>query len=153
MAGIVGLVITWFTFRRAKSAKEAAENAARLAHANIQFFDSISQLSIAIAGMEEIKRHYHTKAWPIVADRCSTLRNQLIIIRAGNARLSDAQQTTLQKAIANLRDAERKIDSARDPDKIKIPKLPELISDDLEQLLSLLIELRKTASGDKHGNQ
>lgn len=151
-AGIAGLLVTFLAFWKAKRAHEAATDAAKAAKASMYLFDSISQISIAIAALEEIKRHYYAESWSLVADRCSSLRRLLIITRSSNPNLNEAHQTTIQNAITHLADIEKRIDRSAGKGDVKIPKLPGVISDNLDQLLRVLIDLKTSATGDENGN-
>ncbi|WP_341910385.1 hypothetical protein [Ferrovibrio terrae] len=151
-AGIIGLLITALAFWKAKRAQEAAAEAANAVRSSMRLFDSISQLSIAIASLEEIKRHYYSESWMLVSDRCASLRRLLVVTRSSNPHLTDSQKTVIQNAVSNLAEIEEKIESRSGKAGFKISKLPRIISDNLDLLLEVLIELKTAASGENNGN-
>jgi hypothetical protein len=142
---IVGFVVTVVNVMRSKSAAERAEAAANEARRMMRAYQTVSDLSAAIAIMEEIKRLHRLGQIDPLLDRYGALRRALIRVRKMAPALSESMQTQIQSAIMTLSTIEGIVERARaegsSPD---IVELNRWLSMEIDSLYSVLIGITIT---------
>jgi hypothetical protein len=148
---IVGFSATLIGVFRSKRAAVLAQQAAQSARDSIRLFDAITNFSTAISILEEIRRiHRQNDPGALLGlpDRYSTIRKHLILLRASPMVLDDAQHAAIQNALVNLADIEKRVERAlASKNAINPAKINAIISDDIDNLLVVLTEL-KVDQGD-----
>lgn len=155
LTGIGGIVISLvgFTFTvtgvvRSRSAAERAEQAAKETRQSIRLLDTVVEFSAAITALEEIKRLHREANWPLLPDRYAHIRKLLANLRTAKVDLSDTQKTVVQQALANLRQIEDLVErSLKNTNQLKPARFNMLISDDIENLLVVLNDLKAMTVG------
>ena len=98
--------------------------------------------------MQEIKRLQRDAAWPVLLDRYSTLRANLITIRAGRPSLDEKHKTVIQGAISQIKMIEEKVERALETNqKPNVAKLNAVVADQLDNLSEVLGALRSSEDG------
>ena len=160
LTGVLGIVISligfWVTVAgvvRSHRAAEQAAAAARSARESIRLFDTVVDFSSAIATLEEIKRAHRQAAWSMLPDRYAAIRKLLITLRAANGDLSEGHLSLIQNAIANLQDIEASVERALiSPGALKPAKFNALLSEDIDNLVAVLTELKASKTGERNGD-
>jgi hypothetical protein len=147
---LVGFAITVIAVRKSRSAAQAAAQAARDTASKIRLLESVVDFSAAIAILEEIKRLQREKLWMHLPDRYATIRKLLITLRGTNSNLNDGQESVVQRAVTNLRDMEEAVERFLGGGAaVKAPKFNSIISQDVDDLLAVLIELKAAQGGTR----
>jgi hypothetical protein len=106
--------------------------------------NAVQGLNDAMVVFQDIRRLHRLKAWPVLPDRYTSLRKELIAIRGRTPGLSEAQQAELQGAVQQLSilesEAEKAIEGSELP---KIHSMNEVVSKQIDRLAILLTELQK----------
>jgi hypothetical protein len=155
LTGIVGIAISLIGFgltalgvMRSRRAAERAEEAARAARDSIQLFDTVVDFSAAISILEEIKRAHRHELWVLLPDRYAAIRKLLISLRTSNVDLSNDQKSAIQSVLVNLHDIERAVERGlQNPSNLKAAKFNSLLSDDIDNLVTVLAELKAAKTG------
>lgn len=139
---IVGFLVTLWNVRRSKSAAERAESAASEARSAIRSYQTVSDLSAAIAIMEEIRRLHRIGQIDLILDRYGTLRKALVGVRQLAPALSEVMDTEIQAAITMLAAMEDVFERASaegsSPD---FPALNRLLSGHIDRPHAVLLEV------------
>lgn len=139
---IVGFLATVWNVRRSKSAAERAEAAAIEARTAMRGYQTVSDLSTAIAIMEEVRRLHRIGQIDLILDRYGTLRKALVGVRQLAPFLSEAMDREIQIAITTLASMEDVLERASSegssPD---FPELNWLLARDIDRLQAVLIEM------------
>jgi hypothetical protein len=108
-ASVIGLVVTVIGFAvtihnvlRSKHAAEQTKREVDRVRGELSRRDAIADIATVLTTMEEVKRLHRQQAWAILPDRYSSLRRQLISIKASLRNLTDPQKAALQGAIQAL---------------------------------------------------
>jgi hypothetical protein len=147
LIALVGFAITIWNVRASRAAALRAEEAANHARRAIRFFDLVTEISAAIAAMEEIRRLHRDGAWRILPDRYSGLRRSLVTIRGSSTDLTADQRTRIQAAITYLANLEKRVEISleRDQPPDLVANWNERVSRHIMELHSLLLELKEKA--------
>lgn len=149
--GVVGFGITFFQLWRTKKAAIAARRAAEATKTRLRSLDAALEVSSSIDKLEEIKRHHRGNNWAILPDQYSSLRRKLSRTRKLCEGLADEQQAVFQGSITQLKAMEGKVETAlTKKDVPKAAPLNKIISNELDKLNELLIELKMKMEGDNH---
>lgn len=143
--GIVGFCVTIVGVYKAKNAAESAARSASEARESLIRSSTISELSVAIAGMEELKRlHREGAPPPRLIELYSSLRGKLIVIRTSTPSLNDTQRKQLQAAISQLAGLEESAErSIADGTPLgDVPKTNRVVTKQMDKLAELLASLR-----------
>jgi hypothetical protein len=133
---------------KSKNAAQRAEEASRQTRESIRLLDTVVDFSAAIAILEEIKRAHRQEQWVLLPDRYAAIRKLLILLRASNAELSNSQKSVIQGALTNLSDIERAVERGLvNPASLKPARFNAVLSTDVDNLLTVLAELKATRSG------
>jgi hypothetical protein len=143
---ILGFVITISNTRKSKTAAEEARDAVVKVRTDLSKIETVSDLSIAITLMEEIKRLQMQSSWMTIPDRCSNLRKNLISIKSNYPNLSIDQKTALQNAIQQFTTIETLVVKALNDNKSPTDplKLYRIVSLQVDNAYQLLIDIRNT---------
>jgi hypothetical protein len=145
---VIGFTVTVVGVLRSQSAAERAEKAARETRDSIRLLDTVVDFAAAISTLEEIKRLHRQADWPLLPDRYAHIRKLLITLRATNIDLNDSQKTVIQSALANLYSIENAVERAlENPSQLKAAKFNALITTDVDNLLTVLSELKAARIG------
>jgi hypothetical protein len=158
LSGILGILISFVGFgltiynvSKSKSAARAATVAARDIRRSIQLYDALADISAAVVYLEEIKTLQRSKNWLLLLDRYGALRKRLITVRERNPYIRDDHRTKIQAAMTTLAQLEKSVDTAlshgRQPEGVR----SYLLSTNVDELHSMLIELQSNASSDEDG--
>ena len=112
LVALLGFTLTIYHVHKTKWTAQRAYDTAKEVKEDIKTVDTITQLSSAIAIMEEIKRLHRNKAWEILLDRYSSLRKRLITIKKSYPSLSHDYEKKLTNAIMHFSTIEAYIDEA-----------------------------------------
>jgi hypothetical protein len=154
-ASVVGLFLSFFGFGftiygvyKSKSAAQRAEQAAQSTRDSIQLMDTVVDFAAAISILEEIKRLHRTGQWPVLPDRYAALRKILVTIRASSPKVSDGQLAAIQNALTNLYQLEAAVErNLNNPSGLKAAKFNAVISKDIDELISALMQLKAMETG------
>jgi hypothetical protein len=105
----VALVVTIFTFGRAKTAAEAAKEAVREARKRSTWGDSVADFAAVLQVIEEIKRLHRQKAWIISLDRYSVIRRHLVSLQTSALGITGEQRSLIGSAIEQFRTMEQTV--------------------------------------------
>ncbi len=145
---VVGFIVTILGVFKSKSAAERAAKAADDTRDSIRLLDTVVDFSAAISILEEIKRMHRQRSWSLLPDRYASIRKLLISLRSSGETLTDAQSAIIQNALVNLRAIENQVErSLENADGLKPAKFNALISDDVDNLLTVLNELKAAKVG------
>ena len=141
---IVGFVVTVWNVRRSKSAAERAEAAANDARRMIRGYETITDLSAAIAIMEEVKRLHRIGQIEPLLDRYAALRKTLTDVRKLSPSITQPMDQALQNAVTTLFAVEEIVESARaakmEPDFVQ---LNQRLSRDIDELYNVFVDLKR----------
>ena len=147
MASVVGLCFTIWAVWRAKAAAERARDAAEEVRRQISSFDTIADVSAAIAILDEIKRLQRLQAWDIVLDRYSVLRRHLVRIEQSDSAVTDAQKNAVARAMSQFRIMEKKVETARVASAPSSPadliRFSQIVSAHIDTLERVMMEIRR----------
>lgn len=139
---IVGFVLTVWNVRRSKSAAERAEAAANEARRAIRGYQTVSDLSSAIAIMEEIRRLHRRGEIDLILDRYGSLRKALVAVRKLAPDLDEPTDTEIQAAITTLASMEEVLERASvEGSSADFPALNRLLSGHIDRLQAVLLEV------------
>jgi len=148
LASVLGFALTCLFAWRAKTAAERARDAAEQVRAQLSRFDTIAELSTAIAIIEEIMSLQRTQAWEIVwdivLDRHTILRGHLARSLAGIE--SEALRSAIRSANSHFRIMVGEIERARtEPQQSKLDTAAfnQRLADQVEVLEKVRIEVKK----------
>ncbi|MCJ2091438.1 hypothetical protein MKK67_02780 [Methylobacterium sp. J-072] len=157
LTGVIGLAISLFGFAatlvgvyKSKTAAERAEQAARSTRESIRFFETVVDFSGVIAMLEDIKRGHRQEQWLLLLDRYAAIRKVLVTLRAANVDLSADQQSVIQSALANISIIERDVEAGlNDPSSLQSAHFNQIVSQDIDRLLTVLVEIKSAQTGDR----
>ncbi|BBP57788.1 hypothetical protein [Pseudomonas sp. St316] len=157
-AGLLGLVISlvgfFVTIRTSLKTRTAAAQASAAVESirgDLRKGDTVADFSSALAIMDEIKRMHRSTNLHLLPDRYSQLRRFLVSIRSSNPLLSDADQGTIQNAIAQFSASERLVERALEGKGVmSTAKMNSLVSKHSEAIQELLVRVKSeiTKGGD-----
>jgi hypothetical protein len=73
--------------------------------------NAIQGLNDAMRALEDIRRLHRLQAWPVLPDRYTSLRRELIAIRGRTPNFTVSQRTAIQAAISQLSIIERRVEN------------------------------------------
>jgi hypothetical protein len=145
---IVGFTVTVVGVMRSRTAAERAESASRETRDSIRLLEAVVDFAAAISILEEIKRLHRKAEWSLLPDRYAHIRKLLITLKATNIDLNDSQKTIIQSALANLYSIEAAVERAlANPAQLKAARFNALITTDVDNLLTVLNELKAKKIG------
>ena len=147
LTALVGFAVTIYNVRASKSAAVRAERAALDARRAIGFFDAITELSAAIATLEEIRRMHRDGVWRPLPDRYNGLKKSLLGIRSAVPDLSSDHRSRLQQAIRDLAALEAAVENMLEEGSPHLPvaRWNTVASGHIMELHELLLELQRRA--------
>lgn len=104
--GIFTLVAAYLQARKARKASELAAAEVNTFRNQIRYFNSISDLTKALSGIDELRRLIRHKVYTALPDRLSEIRHALIAVRESADNLTEKDQKTFQSMIVELRGLE-----------------------------------------------
>ena len=144
LISVIGFAVTMHGIRKSKTAAEGATLAAQAARDSLTRFESVVDFTAAISTLEEIKRAHRRRDWQLLPDRYSSIRKTLIVLRTSQVHASDFQRTVIQQALQNLSTVEKAVEAGlQDPDKLKPARMNALISNDTDNLMTVLTQLKR----------
>lgn len=151
LASVAGLLVSlvgfFFTLRgvwRARSAAEAARDAARQTQEAIVRSDMIADVSAVIAMMNEVKRFHRDGNWPGSLERCSEIRQKIISIRGTGFNLTEEHKKFLTGAGQQFKDIETQVETAAAKKRnLKYADLNEIVSEQVDRLNEILVTLKR----------
>jgi hypothetical protein len=145
LVAVVGFIITIKNVLRSKSAAEQARQAVAKLQDDIILNDTVSDLSQALAGIDEIKRVHRKKDWEGLLRKCGEARRLLVRVKASNKSLAAQQEEILNGTIQQLIDTEGLGERAIAGKKIPTTpeKLNRIMSIQEEKVQNLLIQIKK----------
>jgi hypothetical protein len=146
---IVGFIITVWNVRRSKSAAERAESAANDARRMIRGYETLADLSAAIAIMEEIRRLHRVGQIDPLLDRYAALRKVLTEVRKMSPSVNEPMNLTIQNAITTLADMEALIERSRAAGRRpNFVRLNQFLSHEIDELHAVFVDM-KLAEGSR----
>jgi hypothetical protein len=150
IASLVGLLISIGGFglalwriRKSQTAAEQALAAAESVREQILQMNAIQGLNVAIKTLEDIRRLHRHKAWPVLPDRYTSLKQELIAIRGRTRNLTDGQRSSIQAAITQLSTIERQVESTMaGGDAPDVDRMNDIVSRQIDRLAVLLVDLQ-----------
>lgn len=143
---VVGFVFTLISVTKSKDAAKRAEKASKEAVGLIKIFDTVADVSSAVAIMDEIKRLHRHNAWSIILDRYSALRKIFVEIKENGNDFLPSEKETLERSILIVDSLERKVEAiigkGNKPDSTKLNKE---ISESLIKVHEMLVALKNKA--------
>lgn len=112
LIALLGFSLTLYNVHKARWTAQKAYDTALEVKEDFNRIDTITQLSSAIAIMDEIKRLHRQKAWEILLDRYSSLRKKLITIKKTFPELSEDYEKKITNAIIHFSTIENYVDKA-----------------------------------------
>lgn len=144
---IVGFIFTIITILSSKKVAVEAKNAAQGVRDDLLKVDTISDLSKAIAIIEEIKRMNRSHNYNQLIERYSELCRITTTIKESNRKLPDEHIEYLQGGILHFRAQERKIEQSIATKRIiAVPQTNSVLSNTADNFTQILATLR-----DKEG--
>lgn len=142
---VIGFLLTIVGVWRAKSAAEAAQNAARQTKEVIVRSDMIADISAVISMMNEIKRFHREGNWSGSLERCSEIRQKIISIRGTGSNLTKEHQTFLSSAGQQFKDIETQVETVAAGKKRSLPyaTLNVIVSEQVDRLNEVLVTLKR----------
>lgn len=144
IATMVGLVLTLFVARRARTAAEAAETAARDAKEKVMRQSSLVNFASAISVMEDLMRLHRGKEWAASLERHPQLRRMLLDLREGSRGISPEQQTVVSSSVLQLKTIqeliEKHLSDGEDPP--KVDRLNNILNTEIEKLYTVSSALK-----------
>lgn len=147
LIALVGFAITIWNVLASKRAAERAEQAALDARRAMGFFDAVTELSAAIAALEEIRRVHREGAWHSLPDRYGALKKSLQGVRSAVPDLSPYQKSRLQQAVRDLAALERAVETLLEEGEARLPvaRWNAVASSHITELQDMLLELKRRA--------
>lgn len=109
VASLLGLVLiigaAWF----ARTAREAARDAAWQVQSRLANLDMVAELSAAVSTLDEIKRLLQLGAWDFALDRYGIVRRYLVRVAQTSVGLSDTQRAQIGRVFQQFRIMEAEI--------------------------------------------
>jgi hypothetical protein len=145
---IIGFAITIHDVRKSKKSIDAAKSEIGIqvnkVREDIRRIDTVSDLTTAIAMMDEIRVLQRDCQWQILPDRYSSLRKLIISIKKTYPQLSDNQKVILQEALQHITDIDLKIEKSmiKNNAPSDIPTINRILSQQKDNVYEMLIELR-----------
>lgn len=140
---LVGFGITIWTLQKTKGAAEAAKEEAERVRLELRKASAISDFSVVVSMLDEIKRLQRLKAWSSLPDRYSGIRQKLIALRTAGFALDDAKMSSIQNAITVTskieNDLEKIIASSANPDPVKFNKIISAQIDAISEILASIL--------------
>lgn len=148
LVSVVGFALTIWGVMRSKGAAERAEQAAAETRQTIRLLDTVVDFTTAIGALEEIKRLHRTANWPLLPERYTTIRRLLVTLRTTNPHMTSNQRNVVQSALANLIVIENLVEKGLvNPGSLNAAKFNSSISNDIDNLLAVLTELKMAKAG------
>jgi hypothetical protein len=147
LLAIIGFTITVYQIRSAKNAAKQAEEEVRKLRETLRKTDTVTDLSIAISVMEEIKRLHRAEEWDKTVEYYADIRGKLITINTDNPNLSEEQRNELIGIITVFKNIESKIEkSINSPSPIKgvnAANLNKIVSEQMDKVRAILTSLKQ----------
>jgi hypothetical protein len=141
--------------KEAKTASERAETAARNVRGSLVLTTTIADCVVAIGMMDQIRVHHRENNWKPLPDLCSQLKRRLGSIRSENDNLTEAQAVAIQSALAQFttleKQAERQLVNGGKTTKPNVPKMNEVVSEQIDKIHTILTELQRAIRKQDHG--
>jgi hypothetical protein len=144
-ASIASLIITVCGFVITIITVVTAKRAVQKVRADMAQFDIASELSAALAEIEEIKNLHRGGGWQYISPRYSGLRKSLIAIREVHPDMSDQHRTHLQSTITHLGTMETQVEEALSHNAVEalsVPRFNGIISVQADQLNEMLVQIK-----------
>lgn len=143
---LIGFALTLIGVWRSKSAAEKAKEAVTDIRQDIRKIDMVSELSVAISAMGEIKALQRKGAWEILPDRYSALRKALITVHSANVEtLTRDQQVHLQQTktwSSNMEETLEPYIHGSKPESDVVTRWNKAVSDHMDRLQDMLIKIK-----------
>jgi hypothetical protein len=150
LVSALGFGATLWQVRRSRNAALAARAAANEARDTVRLYDTLSDLSQALAIMDEAKRLNRAKRWEVLLDRYALAKKLLVHMKAQNPSLGHQHTQAIASTISQLGTLEDVLEQAlqdgSDPTK-RVAHFNSILSKQIERLDGLLAEVK--ASPDR----
>jgi len=141
---IVGFGLALWRIWRSEKASELARRAAESVREQILQMSAVQSLDDVIRTLEDIRRLHRLQAWPVLPDRYTWLKRELMAIRGRTPNLTNEQRSTIQGTIFQVSTIERDVETAMTgADAPAVNRINDIISQQIDELTSLLVELQK----------
>ena len=139
---IIGFAVALWRIRKSETASEQARRAAESVREQILQMNAFQGVGGAIRILEDIRRLHRLDAWPVLPDRCTSLKQELLAIKGRTPMLTDDQRSTIQGVIQQVSLIERKAEDAIGGDKPAVNRINYIVTKQIDELASLLVELQ-----------
>lgn len=148
LLGLAGLGLTFWQVWQAKSAAKASKAAAESVRESIRTFDAVVDIGAVISVLDDIKRMHRQPNKHLLLERYASARKMLITVKSAYGIMTEGQMTVLQAAITSISLFEAGLEKSRDdPPTMDIPRYNRLVSRDIDGLLEILLEIKKSKVG------
>jgi hypothetical protein len=143
---LLGLIVTLVFSIKSRNAAMNAKTAVDKFRKDINRVDTITDLNQAISNIEEIKRLNRISAWPLLPERYSNLKKNLIYIMYNFPDISDDQKTKIVGVINHIRRIEEQIDQYLEQgiSEIQFSGINRILSREIEAMFDLLNYIQKS---------
>jgi hypothetical protein len=147
---VIGLIATW---REAKKARTAAEQAAAASHQmrdDLNKFDIVRSLSETVAAFEEAKTLQRYGVWELLPSSYSDIRKSLMTIKKIGPNLTNLHRRKIQSAVQTCSSIEDEIEIAlsQNAEPQDVPQMNKTISAHIMDLQDLLLHVRNQVGQD-----
>jgi|SRR5208283_1042089 len=140
---IGGFIITFWQIRKSKSAAEQAREAAEGVREQLLKMNAFQGLTAAIRSFEDIRRLHRLKAWQVLPDRYTWLKQELILIKGRTPNLSETHKAQIQGAIQQVSIIEGKVEIALGgADEPEVHRINSVISKQIDQLQQVVVDVQ-----------
>lgn len=147
---IVGFTLTLWNLWRSRRIAAQALNVAQDVRKDLSKFEIVAQITNALNAMADLKRLHRKGDLEPLMDKYSNLRLSLIEIRGLNADLTAGELTTLQSAVSQLAQFERRVERAlgsKAEVKVDFRKMNYVIAGYVDEVHAILVRLKAAVGG------
>jgi len=142
---LIGFILTILSVQKSKIAADQAKEAAN--HVNTAFlkYNTVADLSSAIAKLDEVKRLHRLCGWEILAERYSDARKIITSINQPSYNLTEDQQSRLQNAAMQLNKMENAVEKAvydGNKDNTMLLKHSKILSTVIDDVLAIIVAIK-----------
>jgi hypothetical protein len=145
--GLIGFYLTISQVREAKTAADAARDAANQVKSKILLLDIVSELSVAGGALREAQRHLKLPAWNNAIESYLNARECLVRVSSVSQNLKPEEKDKMSKTLADISSfcnyIERNLNEGK---MIDVPKALYSCRDHVDFITELSVNLRDRES-------
>jgi hypothetical protein len=141
---VVGLLATWNEARKARTAAEAAAEAAAQMREDLDRFDIVRTMSETMAALEEVKTLQRYGVWELLPANYSGIKKGLLTVKRSAPSLTNSHRRKLQSALQTCSSIEDSIETALSADEVPadVAGMNRALSIHIMNLHELLLHVR-----------